>query len=465
MLGLRLCRIGAIAATMLLCIVAAHAQDSEYVRNTDLEPGYGLTWWEDVSNQTIPFPNVRIYNLSVSPNGRWLAYKEEGAAFKDYLKVKDLQTGTTRILGDGLWGPEWSPDSRWLSYGDIAHLGYFFWDPETGIVMSLKTTSKTDTTIGILNKTWAPDGSFYFLNFQRTHGDSLIWRLLIDSSLKVGEYIYQYVDDEPGTPIFPPGTMGYHIHGMYDNRNVIGFEIVSGFNYVGRRSISIPVLDTSWIRSRTDSWGNDEFQNNIIAGPDGVLYVYLSRRSKQERQHYSLPQDSVDSTARNACGWYRIDTAGHGLVQLVRSWSYNMGISLTADGEKIYYGFYLPNNTCAIFEMDKWGKHKSQITVPGEGSMVSVPQSVGTAAGLHVAVIIENATSARVTWHMEKAGSATVIIYNSLGQPIHTPIILESLDRGEHDQRINLSDVTTGVYFIVIHNNQVSGTARMVVAR
>jgi hypothetical protein len=444
--------------------VRAQISDSGYVMPEELEPGYGIVWRSSWT-QDIEEPRHRMFGVAVSPDGHWLAYNpEEGSTLRDLHngKIVAFQSFGHRV--------QWSRDSRTLKHTDNRP-GRDFWNVETGERRVL--TGLPNPRVCSLYDIWAPDGNIYH---EDCEGDSL-WRILLDSSFKAGYPVEQPLNLSP-LPFFPPDTTGWYITYAWmdipDERFITGFNIVHNFDWDNRRTVRIPIprSDSSWVFGGQNAWGQGStFVPGMVTGPGGVVYLWLSFRAVSEWSHENTPPfTEKELEARNASGWYRVDTNGQGLVQLVRSWSGGLGISVTADGEKIYYGHLLPDTTCAVFEMDKWGRNKRQISTPWEGlAFLGVHESANNDRSATEAISARSEESnGRVVIHysMTTPGPVTITLYDLLGRPL---LRQSEHRRGNSGEEIavalQMPNIPQGVYFVIVRSEKAASSTRIVYTR
>ncbi len=117
--------------------------------------------------------NLLRFGGQLSPDGTKLAYRDlDGALY--YLELKSGKNirVSNPVHSDGLWDFSWSPDSRWISYSDMARntmAQIHLYQLETGERVEL-TTDRANSW----SPRWDPKGDFiYFLsdrNFQSLVG-------------------------------------------------------------------------------------------------------------------------------------------------------------------------------------------------------------------------------------------------------------------------------------------------------
>lgn len=436
---------------LLLCSIPTIAQvDERYVRPEELEEGFALMWHVE----EIPMwgtPTVNLLGIAVSPDGRYLAYVED-----TLLKVKELPDGNEKVIAKYGYMPKWSPDSRYLKYYQYGNPGITFWEVNTNTRKTLRRGK--DTSICYFYDTWAPDGNLYFINCHPDHR-GLLSRFLVDSSLKEGEFIMETIENYKQYPQWPITTASYHIVPHFEpiSYKPYRFYIVNDFNWEQRRTITIPFPDSTWEVSQSNSFpGNYDF-NPMAIGPEGELYFYMTYRSFRELAHNNTPPfDTAELRARNASGWYRVDSTGKNLVQLVRCWPSGLGISITADGEKIYYGMLLRDSTCAVFEMDRWGRNKRQVTFPRQTASVIAERSVPTK--LEVQSRVRGWGSDRqivVTVGNELAREIVVEMYNTAGA-----LVKVVKGRGA-EVRIGAEGLASGMYTVLVSDGSMAASSRV----
>lgn len=111
------------------------------------------------------------FQAAPSPDEKWLAYYD----LNQDLWLLDLTTGKQKIIStnhEGIYSIQWSPDSKWLSFGQAA-LNTFgqlhLYSIDSGTLTPL-TSDRANSS----NPSWSPDGKFlYYLsdrNFQSLVG-------------------------------------------------------------------------------------------------------------------------------------------------------------------------------------------------------------------------------------------------------------------------------------------------------
>lgn len=398
-------------------------------------------------------PTVNLLGIAVSPDGRYLAYVEDSL-----LKVKELPAGNEKVIAKFGYMPKWSPNSRYLKYFHLDNIGATFWDTKNDKLIPIRAWR--DTSVCYFYDTWAPDGNLYFINCHPDHR-GLLSRFLVDSSLKEGEFIMEIIKNYKQYPQWPITTASYHIIQPFEpNRyKPYSFHIVSDFNWEQRRTVTIPFPDTSWEVSQSNSFPGYDDYNPMAIGPQGEVYFYMTYRSFREIAHNNTPPfDTAELRARNASGWYRVDSTGKNLVQLVRCWPSGLGISITADGEKLYYGMLLRDSTCAVFEMDRWGRNKRQVTFPRQTTSAAWERIVPTKLGANSRVEgCGNNRQIVVGMENEIRGEIVIEIYNSAGELVNRKV------GGGLELRIDAGDLSSGMYTVMVHNGRSIINNRIVV--
>lgn len=333
--------------------------DTIYVTPAELEPGWGLYWTDIFTQDNMPSAKSWVADIKVTPDGKYLAFRDHFG-----LKVWNFETDEITLVDKYGFAPRWAVDNEILIFSNVNIPGGYVWFPKTKRYDTLCLSTDKNCTLGA---SLGPDNKLYFAypnGFPPP--DSLIFRTNIYETLNAGHTVWELLEgikwEMQAYPTFSPYSMEYNIRKIWDSPNefygVVGFHVVTGFEYKGRRTYYYPKKDTTWLFNLTNTYGGGS--EDITLGPNGDVYSYLSFRSIGEfNNRHNPPFDSAAIAARDACGWYRVDTSGTNLVQLVRSWTYNLGgLSITGDGETIYYGYLLPDTCAAIMKMNKYGKNK-----------------------------------------------------------------------------------------------------------
>jgi len=254
---------------------------------------------------------------------------------------------------------------------------------------------------------------------------------------------------------FPPNTIHYYLNKYpLNDFNTEGFYVTTDSNYDSRREIRFNVPDTSWLFSDCNSLcGSMNFTlKQIEAGPRGEVYCYLTFRSKKDTLYNCCTAywDSSTLAARDASGWYRVDTSGNNLVQLVRSWTTGMGgISITADGNTIYYGMLDKDTNAAIYKMDRFGKHKELVLNLGHQIINSVDNPENNISNSLKSIVVGDAEEISLKFPQFVGKSGTITIYDIWGREI-SKVSYQSIDK---EMKINVSGLPKGFYIISCSNN------------
>lgn len=460
-----MCRAVIISAINLL--VSAMAQtsmaqdDTAFVTQAELEPGFGFVWTNG-GTQDIPEPKWRLFGHAVSPDGVFLAYVDgETSKSEAVLRIKNLETSETWNVADYGYGPQFSPDGTMLYFKSVER-GLRFYD------LASRTTRvidrKIDSGFGILTPVWAPDWNLYFVNVhQRPDGISL-WRIQWDSTQISDRFILNPVG-RGGLPHFNCCDTSWYVTYLRTNTPLLnsGFDLVRSFDWDARTPVIVRTMSDTWSFSATNTWSPGVSGLDYAVTQEGVVYFYLSLRSNDEERHgFTPPFSQEELRARDASGWYRIDTSGHQLVQMVRSWTPSLGVSVTADGEKIFYGMLMPDSTCAVWQMDRFGRSKRQVTVPALTSDIDVlNRDIDTHAPLRVSVAIDSdVLRIAIPSNMREVRCA---VFDGIGRRIETP-----KSNGAIDGKLTLdvSTLTSGTYHVVVRSaNGQACSAPVVIVR
>ncbi|HUB61360.1 MAG TPA: S41 family peptidase [Puia sp.] len=122
----------------------------------------------DPGKQLTRHTPVMIRDFAVSPDGKYIAYDDKN----DVLRIVDAATGATRFEYDkaynGIGGFDWSPDSRFLIFGqglenDVNQLSIV--DRET-----MKMQPITTSRLNSFSPAWSSDGKWlYFVSERNLH--------------------------------------------------------------------------------------------------------------------------------------------------------------------------------------------------------------------------------------------------------------------------------------------------------
>lgn len=440
--------------------------DTTYVKPDELEYGWGL-YWTDSKTEDIPIPYLGISSISVSPNGKWLAFRDNS-----YLQVMNLQTKEIkRVSSEGFYS-EWSPDSKILSFVkpmfEVRSLFLYFLLEDR---LDSITCLLSDNFCSFGSK-WAIDNYIYFSHpLGYPPPDSLVFRVNVDSSLKSKHPVHELMDGIKykyiPIPFFPTISINYFV--SQNNNDEInqnkGFDVTINFDYNLRTKIRIPIPDTNWIYCGCNTFGMPDESNLMQVGPRGDVYLYLSFRAKKEwettdeNNNRCNPKywDSSTIAARNASGWYRVDTNGFNLVQLVRSWSLPIGgISISRDGEAIYYGFLQQDTCISIMKMNRFGRNKELVFKLEKETSVSSELNYLSSNDIISIQNPINKNEIRITVNKEFSQSFEFSIFDLYGKKI----IQFSNKFTNNPITINTSDFIDGIYFLTYNSTKYSGALK-----
>jgi Tol biopolymer transport system component len=150
----------AVAALLLLSTAAL-----AFVHFTESEPAPPIS----ARFHVVPSPSTAfdIY-LSLSPDGRYLAYTARDETRSVHLWVRNLETLDARRLPgtEGAWSPFWSPDSRFLAFGVERTLKKL--DLAGG---APQTVTEAPGVVGL--GSWSRDGTIIF----GSRGNGPLWKV------------------------------------------------------------------------------------------------------------------------------------------------------------------------------------------------------------------------------------------------------------------------------------------------
>jgi hypothetical protein len=417
-----------------------------------------------------PTPIYVIYSFAVSPDGHWLAYRGGWRDLNAALLLKDLRTGRVRVVSKTATEPQWHPNSRLLKYIDNTRPGRKFYDVESD--SNRDVAGYCDTMpIFSAHDQMGPDGNVYFMNSHDETEGSIpgLYRILLDSSFKSGCVAYEKIAERGYIRAFPPTTLNWYlahynyweVPGQTSKNSVLydGFSIVRNFDWQNQRRIYsfaasvFPGIDTSTMRYNGEGWSSAttfDWYNRAI-GPCGELYLHFSFMHKQEVYYEAglVRHDTSKLWVRGMGGWYRVDTAARTFVQLARTWS-PLGISVTADGGKLYYGVHMPDSTIVIWEMDRCGRNKRQVTRPEEDPFTNLLRvnDVAIHHPLSVRVLPNPIEGDRLilAFTATRAGNYQIAIDDLLGQQTAAPQQILVSEAGYHEEVIDVSGLGNGLY-------------------
>ena len=431
--------------------------DTTYIKPSELEPGWGL-YWTDSRTQTMWIPDSLIVYLNISPDGNWLVYRD-----LNYMQLLNLQTKQVRRIADFGDIPLWSPDSKIISFIDpYLNLSPLYLYLLSENKLDSITCIKLDSTCSYGNS-WAYDNNLYFSHPKGFFvSDSSVFRMNFDSSLKVGYPVHDLLNGikmkYAPVPVFPPGNLNFYVSQDINDIGIDGFDLTTNFDFNNRKSVKIPPPDTGWIYSGCNTFGMPESSYLLHVGIRGDVYLYLSYRSKKENVRDSLGNfcnpifwDSSTIAARNASGWYRVDTNGNNLVQLIRSWTHSMGgLSITADGETIYYGMLEKDMSPAIWKMNRFGKNKEMVyKLNGQHTEFIDNKELMPESGISIKCVpYSGYNELKISYFIDNDAGAEIEIYDYYGRLVENRIIENVIPNKINSISINSQSYCTGVYFI-----------------
>ena len=155
-----------------------------YGKNDDLNQseGFNIEWknlrGESVDSKGVVFPHSSddTYNIRISPNMDWIAYKQ-ARAWENLYGIADSQKQDVFILpvefdqevesiklteNSGAWFAEiaWSPDGNYLAYTDFDVDGnqqIFLYDPIAGVKELITDLGHTESQIYVFDFEWSKD--------------------------------------------------------------------------------------------------------------------------------------------------------------------------------------------------------------------------------------------------------------------------------------------------------------------
>jgi hypothetical protein len=440
-------------------------EKDDFVKPDELEKGWGL-FWTNPSTQEILIPYYNMSSIAISPDNKYLAFRDIYS-----LKILDLKTNVIFSVSKDAYYSEWSNDSKMIIYGMPATTNrsvvlYYIDDKRFDTIPC--STEYSRCSIG---SKLAPDNYRYFANpYGYPPPDSIIFRVNFEHLLLTKKVEYELMEGIKykylPNPYFPSNNINYFISTSFGDYDYLlkGFDVTNNFDFNNRRIIKIKVPDTSWVIDACNTYSGVFESNQIQIGTRNDVYLFLSFRSKKEliNDEYNNkcnPKywDSSTIAARNASGWYRVDTSGNNLIQLVRSWVIPPGgISITGDGEYLYYGFLLPDTTFGIMRMNRFGKDKKLIVKIGKDNFVSVINEPENELNNSNSIISPNPASDYIEIALNSSsikrgpGGVFYEIYNIFGEKITTPLSLRDATHLSANCKIDISNLAPGVYFIKI---------------
>jgi serine/threonine protein kinase/Tol biopolymer transport system component len=198
-----------VAAAAVLLAVLAFALP--YLRRTSEEAVSTVRFPVLIPENTYPVGYVEAHNMSLSPDGRYLAYIAFSRGQR-VLWVRPLSTMSAEILPgtEGAYSIFWSPDSR--------HLAFF----ADGKLKRIEASGKSLQTVcnlpvaGNATGSWAGDGTIIFSN----EGDGSIYRI-------------QATGGTPSVVLKGKGSSRRWVHFLPDGRHFIFYKNSEGENNAG----------------------------------------------------------------------------------------------------------------------------------------------------------------------------------------------------------------------------------------
>lgn len=135
--------------------------------------------------------------------------------------------------------------------------------------------------------------------------------------------------------------------------------------------------------------------------------------------------------------------------QLVSSVTHGLGLSIIADGQKIYYGRLMPDSTCIVWEMNRWGREKRQVTFAGSTSAVKSGEAAGSATSLKVRDG-EFVGELVLSIEMQRADDVDVVVVAIDGREVARLLRKEYLAAGRHERVVLLEGLARGTYLVSI---------------
>ena len=145
-------------------------------------------------------PAAREIQVSWSPDGRWLAYmSDESGEYELYVTAQDGSGESRRITSDGgVWRfpAEWSPDSKYLLFGDKNQRLQFV-EVATGDITQVDSSTRND----INDYSWSPDSKIIVYVKNNDANVSNIWAFSL-----AGKQVVQLTssDTQDANPVFDP---------------------------------------------------------------------------------------------------------------------------------------------------------------------------------------------------------------------------------------------------------------------
>lgn len=481
----------------MLIVLAAASMNAAAQRECDcppdssaqlIEPNWGelrMGGYLDPPNDPEPLPDPRyvVWSLAVSPDGRWLAYRAGWRDLGGSLLLKDLQTGEIRVIARYGGEPQWHPNRLLLMYLDHSRRGLEFYDVDRSVDLGGVIVGYCDTSVTVSSARafMGSDGDLYFQNSRdESHGSiGGFYRILLDSSFRAGCIVREHIAGSNYPRAFPPHTMEWYLSDynyweipgwtIEQSSQHRGFSIVYNFDWERQRTIHgfdatvFPGIDTALIEFKREGWGSASLAwYEWTIGPCGELYMHFGFAHRQEIVIDTvLPgygpvfhRDTTTFGARERSGWYRLDTAARSFVQLARVWT-PLGISYATHVDRIYYGLHTPDSMMSIWEMDRCGRNKRQVTFPEEDpftSLLGVEQAKGSeqAERLELWPVPARDGGARLRFVAPQAGSYTLHVRDVLGRSIGTARQLEVGAAGLYTTELETGGLAPGAYFVTV---------------
>ena len=453
-----------------------------------IEPNWGelrMGGYLDPPNDPEPLPDPKyvVVSFAVSPDGRWLAYRAGWRKLGGSLLLKDLRTGELRVIAQYGTDPQWHPNGSLLMYRDDSRRGLEFYDVERSVDLGGVIVGYCDTSVIVTAShiSIGSDGELYFQNGRdESHGSiGGFYRILLDSSFRAGCIVRERIAGGNWPRVFPPHTMEWYLGGMNyweipgwtfeqaDQRR--GFSIVHKFDWEGQRAIHgfdatvFPGIDTSIVEFNREGWWSPSFGfYESTIGPCGELYMHFGFAHRQEIVIDTvLPgygpvfhRDTATFRARERSGWYRLDTAAGSFAQLARVWT-PLGISYATHVDRIYYGLHTPDSMMSIWEMDRCGRNKRQVTFPEEDPFTALldveeAEAVERTGGLELWPVPARDGVVRLRFVAPKAGRYMVHVRDVLGRSIGTVRQFEIGAGGLYTTELATAGLAPGPYFVAV---------------
>lgn len=401
-----------------------------------LEPNFGITAPRNPYVEPAPPPPRYIIDeIAVSPDGRWLAYTGGWLGNPIRLLLKDLITDSLRVLANAASELQWKRSGAILSYVDLTIPTAVYVDMHAG--SRVEISGRCDSApLFISHPLWAIDGNLYFTNALDTQHGSVpgLYRILLDSSLQSRCYVTELFAPQGAILAIPPNEMSWYLSGykywevpgmtIGDVERYQGWSIVRGFDWEKQRRIvrvplsAFPGADTSTdLHFGGSRWASAR-SSTVTVGNCGDLYIFVGTASRSERETIQWTDEQI--RARATSGWWRVDTNGTDPIQLVRTWS-PVGTSVTAD-EHVFYGYMNPDSTLAVFEMDRCGRGKRQVTFPDQDpypqvvSIDSERRPVSTED--RIGVVRRGGDDDALVVHADVAGEYSLLLFDVAGRKV-----------------------------------------------